>query len=389
MARATDRVADLSSGVGPVHRDVGRRDALDTVRKGAEHEGDDHSLPPASEGAVVDADDPGVRFGERAPQRYTGSPAPSHAVSGPWTTIRCPRCGRFLVAPSPPTSEPAWFACPHCAQPVPVLAPRDPPPLFSWEVYPHLYPPAHPPKVPGPAVGRLLTALLVTATVVLAGLAGGLGWAGAATLAPGGFTVRGFVVQSGGSGPSVPLVGASVNMTGESRASSTTTGGDGSFSFSSVPAGGISLKVTEPGFEPVLLHLFASALYSTAGVGAPVYVGLTPGPPTANTTDVALSSFGNLDGYLTNLWSSSILLGMGAVVAAVGALAAFRERRLSYAVAGAGAAIAGPVAPGLLGVMGVFPVVGWFAALAIALGAVALGLGTVRLAALGRPPDDD
>jgi hypothetical protein len=303
-------------------------------------------------------------------------------------TIRCPRCGRFLVAPAPLSPEPAWFACPHCAQPVPVVPPRDPPPLFSWEVYPHLYPPAHPPKVPGPAVARLLTALLVTATVVLAGLSGGLGWAGAASLAPGGFTVRGVVVETLGSGSAVPLLGALVNLSGESTTSTTATALDGSFSFASVPAGGITLNISKPGYGSLLLQLFASAVYSTAGIGTPVYVSLTPGP-SGNATDVALSSFGNLDGFLTNLWSSSILLGLGAVVAAAGAFAAYRERRLSYAVAGAGAAIAGPIAPGLLGVMGAFPVVGWFAALAIALGAVALGLGTVRLASVARPPDDD
>jgi carboxypeptidase family protein len=292
------------------------------------------------------------------------------------------------VAPAPLTPEPAWFACPHCAQAVPVVAPRDPPPLFSWEVYPHLYPPASPPKVPGPGIARLLTALLLTATVVLAGLAGGLGWAGVASLGPGGFAVRGIVYESAGPGNPVTFAGVIVNMTSESGTSSTTTADDGSFEFLHVPAGGVTLNLSTPGFSPVVLQLFASALYSTAGIGSPVAVTLSPGDVT-NVTDVSLTAFGNLDGYLTSLWSAAVLLGMGAIVAAVGATAAYRERRLAYAVAGAGAAIAGPVAPGLLGVMGAFPVVGWFAALAIAVGAVALGLGTVQLASVGRPPDDD
>ncbi|MCI4325158.1 MAG: carboxypeptidase regulatory-like domain-containing protein [Thermoplasmata archaeon] len=307
-------------------------------------------------------------------------------MSGVLVTIRCPRCARFLVAPAPASAEPAWFSCPHCAQPVPVVAPRDPPPLFSWEVYPHLYPPAGPPKVPGPGVARLLTALLLTATVVLAGLAGGLGWAGADSLSPGGFEVRGVVEHD--LGAATPLAGVTVNLTSETGAATTTTASDGTFSFPHVPAGGVTLNFTDPGFAPVVIQLFASQLYSTAGIGSPVNVEMSPGEP-GNVTDVALTPFGDLAGYLTSLWSASALLALGAVVAAVGTIAAYRERRLPFAVAGAGAAVAAPIAPGLLSVMGAFPVVTWFAALAVAVGAVALGLGTVRLATRGRPPDDD
>jgi hypothetical protein len=309
-------------------------------------------------------------------------------VSGVLVTIRCPRCARYLVAPAPTSPEPAWFSCPHCAQPVPVVAPRDPPPLFSWEVYPHLYPPASPPKVPGPGISRLLTALLLTATVLLAGLAGGLGWVGADSLAPGGFEVRGVVEHGYGGGAATPLAGVIVNMTSESTVGTTTTAGDGSFSFLRVPAGGITLNFTDPGFAPVVLQLFASQLYSTAGVGSPVELVMSPGEP-GNVSDIALTPFGDLNGYLTSLWSASVLLALGAIVAAVGTIAAYRERRLPFAVAGAGAAVAAPIAPGLLSVMGAFPVVTWFAALVVAVGAVALGIGTVRLATAGRPPDDD
>ncbi|MCI4328482.1 MAG: carboxypeptidase regulatory-like domain-containing protein [Thermoplasmata archaeon] len=309
-------------------------------------------------------------------------------MSGVLVTIRCPRCARFLVAPAPASSEPTWFSCPHCAQPVPVVAPRDPPPLFSWEVYPHLYPPANPPKVPGPGVTRLLTALLLTATLVLAGLAGGLAWEGAASLSPGGFAVRGVVMESLAGGASAPLAGVVVNLSSESTAATTTTGGDGSFEFLHVPAGGVTLNFTRPGFAPLVLQLFASQRYSTAGIGSPVHVTLSPGDP-GNVRVLTLSPFGNLNGFLTSLWSASILLGIGALVAGIGTLAAFRERKIPYAVAGAGAAIAAPVAPGLLSILGAFPVVTWFAALAITVGAVALGLGTVRLAGQGRPPDDD
>jgi hypothetical protein len=301
-------------------------------------------------------------------------------------TIRCVRCGRLLVAPAPPGADPAWFACPHCAQPLPVVAPRDPPPLFSWEVYPHLYPPAQPPKVPGPAVGRLLVALLVTAALVLVGLAGGLSWAGVSSLSPGQFTVEGVVVLSAG-GTTEPGVGAVVNLTSETgETRSVATGPDGSFVFSGIPPGGVVLNISAVGYGPLLLQLFASSVYSTAGVGRSVDVTLSPGS-SGNVTYESDSPFGDLDGFLTSIGSSAVLLGFGAVVAAVGAVAAYRGRRLPYAVAGAGAAIAGSLAPGLLGLETAFPIVTWFAGLAITTGAVALGIATVRLATLGTPPD--
>jgi len=309
-------------------------------------------------------------------------------MGGPLVTIRCVRCGRLLVAPIPPGAEPAWFACPHCAQPLPVVAPRDPPPLFSWEVYPHLYPPARPPKVPGPAVGRLLVALLVTAALVLVGLAGGLGWAGASSLGPGAFTVEGVVLLSTSGGTSVAAANTTINLTSETGEVRTiVAASDGSFAFPGVPSGGVVLNFTHPAYGPTVVQLFASAVYSSAGVGHILVVTLSPGS-VGNVSYQSYTPFGDLDGFLTSLGSAAVLLAFGAVVATVGAVAAHRGRRLPYAVAGAGAAIAGSLAPGLLGVETAFPVVTWFAGLAITTGAVALGLATVRLASLGTPPDD-
>jgi hypothetical protein len=309
-------------------------------------------------------------------------------MGGPLVTIRCVRCGRLLVAPVPPGADPLWFTCPHCAQPLPVVAPRDPPPLFSWEVYPHLYPPARPPKVPGPGVGRLLVALLVTAALVLVGLAGGLGWAGASSLQPGAFTVEGLVMLSTGGDTSVPANNSLVNLSSESgEVQTVATVSDGQFTFHGVPSGGLTLNVTHAAYGPTLVQLFASSVYSSAGVGRLLVVTLLPGSA-GNVSYESYTPFGDLDGFLTSLGSSAVLLAFGAVVAAVGAIAAHRGRRLPFAVAGGGAAIAGSLAPGLLGVETAFPLVTWFAGLAITTGAVALGLATVRLASLGTPPDD-
>ena len=325
-------------------------------------------------------------FRESSPQGYTGNFAPDAAVSGPLVTIRCVRCARLLVAPTPPGRDPAWFSCPHCGQPLPVVAPRDPPPLFSWEVYPHLYPPASPPKVPGPGVARLLVALLVLATVVLAGLSGSLGWAGAASLRPGGFSVHGVVDEVPGR-VVVPAVGAVVRLTSETGlTASTATGPDGSFTLSGIPAGGIAINITQPGYAPLVVEMFASSVYASPGVAGSVEVVLVPGS-VGNTTYESMTPFGDLDGFLTSVWSSSVLLAFGAAVAAAGAVAAHRQRRFSYAIAGAGAAIAGPVAPGLLGVTTVFPIVSWFAALVVAAGAVAFAIATVRIASTGETLD--
>jgi hypothetical protein len=223
---------------------------------------------------------------------------------------------------------------------------------------------------------------------VLVGLAGALSWAGVSSLGPGGFTVEGVVTISNGGGVSVPSVNTLVNLTSETgEVRTVATGSDGSFSFADIPAGGIVLNVTASGYGPVLVQLFASSVYSSIGVGQAVDIALSPGS-VSNVTYLSYTPFGDLDGFLTSLGSSAVLLGFAAAVAAAGAVAAYRGRRLPYAVAGAGAAIGGALAPGLLGVETAFPVVTWFVGLAISTGAVALGLATVRLASLGTPPDD-
>jgi hypothetical protein len=261
---------------------------------------------------------------------------------------------------------------------VPVVPPRDPAPLFSWEVYPHLYPPARPPRVPGPGIARLLVALLLMGTVVLAGLAAGIGWAGAQSLHPGGFTVRGAVYDPGSAGPQ-PAIGAIVKLTSETgRLATASTGPNGTFSFAAVPPGGIALNISQLGYGSLVVELFASSVYSSLGISGVLSVTLPTGNASVTTYE-SETPFGDLNSFLTDLWSSSVLLGMGAIVAGVGAYAAFRQRRFPYAVAGAGAAIAGPIAPELLGVTIVFPVVTWFAALAVAAGAAAFAIAVMEV----------
>lgn len=265
---------------------------------------------------------------------------------------------------------------------MPVVAPRDPAPLFSWEVYPHLYPPARPPRVPGPGVARLLVALLVMGTVVLGGLAAGLGWVGVESLHPGGFTVRGVVEDPSNAGPRA-AAGAVVNLTSETGLTAkVVTGANGTFAFSAIPPGGIAINVSQPGYASLIIDLFASTVYSSLGVSGVLHVTMPTGT-SSNTTYESETPFGDLNGFLTDIWSSSVLLSFGAVVAAVGAVAAYRERRFPYAVAGAGAAIAGPLAPELLGVTIVFPVVNWFAVLAVAAGAAAFAIAAMQVFNLG------
>ncbi|MGC2788982.1 MAG: hypothetical protein WA547_02845, partial [Thermoplasmata archaeon] len=79
--------------------------------------------------------------------------------------LRCPACGgdlRVVLASEPATQ---WFPCPHCRTPVPAVVPRDPPPLYSWEVLPGLYPALPRPRVPRWRARRAAAAALLVVAV--------------------------------------------------------------------------------------------------------------------------------------------------------------------------------------------------------------------------------
>jgi ribosomal protein S27E len=316
-------------------------------------------------------------------------------VAVPPVTLRCPQCGQYLVAPTPVFAAAAWVACPHCGSPVPVVAPRDPPPLFSWEVFPHLYRASGSPRPPGRALPRLALALLVSGAILLAALGAGAAVAGWTTLAPGTYTVQGVVVQNtsfpGLGAP--PIAGAYVNLTGEGPQSlRTVTNVLGQFRFVGVHPGGVTLLVSAAGYYKAKVALFASPTYSTVGAnGQNVVVGLLASNGTTNATTTTGPSpvFPDLETFVASDFSAAILLGLGAVVAAAGAWATRRDRHLAIGTAAGSAAVVAPIALFALSLTVVFPAAAWFGGLAIGVGAAAASLEATRMAARGQVPEPE
>src|SRR5579863_7481481 len=92
--------------------------------------------------------------------------------------LRCPSCGTRLTAYTPYPWITSYTRCPHCGSVLPFVAPREPAPLYSWDVYPGLYPPTPIPRPPGRGRRPALLALLLASTLLLAGLGGVFAWVG-------------------------------------------------------------------------------------------------------------------------------------------------------------------------------------------------------------------
>lgn len=298
--------------------------------------------------------------------------------------VRCPACGQELRAalfPYPPTQ---WFPCPHCRSPVPVVVPRDPPPLYSWEVLPNLYPPLPRPRIPRWQAGRVAGGALI-GVVVLAGVFGGLlAYYGVAASTPGSYLVSGTVELPVGA---VPAAGATVNLTEEGGAMlSEHTAPDGSFSFSGVPTGGIAINVSLAGYAPVTVDTFASSVYNAGTTGILVTLGFGGA---ANRTTVSLTPFSDLEDLLASIGGGIVLLGLVAVVAAVAAVLTFRRDRPALGVIGGGAGLLAPLALYLLALASPFPTLIGASALLAVFGGFALALRAAELAQTGPAAGSD
>ena len=305
-----------------------------------------------------------------------------------WVTLRCPRCGAYLAAPSPGAAT-SWATCPHCYNALPVVGPRDPPPLFTWEVYPSLYPALPPPRAPGRHLPTVVLASLCAAAILLAGLAGILFLTGTSALAPGSFELSGVVegLNATPFGSTAPLPGALVRLTSEGGYNETVlSGSDGSFRFTGIPSGGATLNVTHAGFSPVEVTLLYSKPFVAAGDSGGLTVEMTPANGNSPTS-VVETPFPDLESLLTSLWSGTVLLGAAALLTIAGALAARRPERAPVAIAGGAAAIVAPVSLFLLGDTAVVPLAAYFSVALSALGAVAASLGAVPLLWDGPPPE--
>lgn len=305
-------------------------------------------------------------------------------MAAPGVAVRCPACGtelRAYPAPYPPTQ---WFPCPHCRVAVPVVVPRDPPPLYTWEVLPSLYPPLDRPRAPRwrlrPAVAIALAAVAVAAAV----LGGLLLYYGAAASGPGTFSVSGTVLKDVG-GEGFPADGARVLLTDDrGTIGPVSTGPDGRFEFTGVPSGGVSINVTLPssGYAPATLDTFVSPVYDAGSSGLTVV--LLPTSETNGTTQ-SLAPFPTMESFLASVDGAAGLLGICALVAAAAAVAAWRPTHRTAGVLGGGAGIAVPTVVFLLGLVPAFPIVVAGAAVTAAFGAFALVLGAADLYRTGPP----
>lgn len=378
--RADDR-HDASRGVAAVHAHSVGSNRLDLFGH-RNHDGrDGRDTVPPDKSAVVHPDHARVDLGERAPQGYDPGRGRSSAMSSTTLTVRCPTCGeelRAVLLPSPPTQ---WFPCPHCRSPVPVVVPRDPPPLYTWEVLPNLYPPLPRPHIPRWQPRRVAAATLI-GVMVLAGTFGALlSYYGVAATAPGSYPVSGTVERALPGGGTALAEGATVTLTEEGGGTrSETTGFNGSFWFEGVPTGGIAVSVSLSGYAPLTVNTFASSVYDAGTTG--ILVILESGSA-ANSTTVSLSPFTDLESLLASIGSGVVLLGLVALVAGGAAVVTFRRDRPTVGVIGGGAGVLAPLALSLLALSIAFPVLilaSWTLAL---VGGFVLALRAAELAGTG------
>ncbi len=288
-----------------------------------------------------------------------------------------------------------WWACPACRRPISLLGDRASPPIFTWEVYPHLYPGL--PPAPGPTRGRerIVFTVLLALAVALSALTAVATAEGAVALGPGPFTVQGVVTEArtgGGTGSALPISGASVTVAPETGPTlSARTSASGAFAIGGLPPGRSIVNVSDAGFAPQTFVVFFSSAYSTSGgPGAPLSIALAPesGASSGPVTYV-LTPFADLESFVAAEWSAAILLGIGALVALGGALAAYRRERPGLALAGSAAAAVAPASVFLLPVSVAYPAVGVAAVATISGGTILAGIAAIRLARIGRPLDPE
>ncbi len=296
--------------------------------------------------------------------------------------MRCPACGadlRAVLAPRPPTQ---WFPCPNCHTPVPFLAPRELPPLYSWEISPGLYPPLPVPRRPRWPWRSVACLALLVATVLAGAGTAVLAYDGYDAAQPALYSVSGIVYQQHPGGTETPLAGATVVLwTDDNRSRLTNhTNSLGEFAFHhDVPNGGIELNITDLCCAPTVVYLFASRAYSSATTG----LGVTLASRPANSSASALTPFPDLETFLAYVGGAAALFGTATVVAVVAAMAVRREGGAVLGVLGGGAAVALPVVVLLFSLGDALPVVTAFAGAVGGAGAFVVVLCAADLASRG------
>ncbi|HYA71326.1 MAG TPA: carboxypeptidase-like regulatory domain-containing protein [Thermoplasmata archaeon] len=198
-------------------------------------------------------------------------------------------------------------------------------------------------------MAQVALAVLAALAIVLAVV---LGILGTEALGPASYQVSGTVMEQGLL-RSVPAAGATVVLTVNGGTPVRTfTGPDGSFSFSRVGAGGISMNVSLPGYAPVTIDTFASPVYGTAVTGLSIL--LVPGNA-SNATTESLTPFPDLETFVASVGSGAVLLGIVAILGGWAAVVTGRSNRPAVGVVGGAAGVFAPVALFFLSLSGVFP----------------------------------
>jgi hypothetical protein len=302
-------------------------------------------------------------------------------------TARCPACGGLLAATGAPYTT-GYVRCPHCGGTVPIVAPRDPPPLFAWEIAPHLYPPIPTLSEGGRrSVRPFVLAALAVAAAITAILAGIVAEDAGRTLAPGHLDLSGKVVPRP---PTIPGLHPPVRLTvtGENGYNMTqTAASDGSFLFTGVPVGAVSILANVTGYPNTTFDMFFSPVYSEPLHSTGLVLDLSAGSSTSATT-VVYASFGSVEELAATLLTASVVLAVGLAMAAAGTWAIVLQRRPGLAVAGAAAMIAAPVCLPLLTLDTVLPDVLLIGSAASAFGAAAFVLLVIPIALTASAPDE-
>jgi hypothetical protein len=259
--------------------------------------------------------------------------------------LRCPRCGARLTAYTPYPLITSYTHCPHCGSVLPFVAPREPAPLYSWEVYQGLYPPTPIPRPPNPRRRPAILALLLAATVLLAALGGIFAWVGSDALRPGTLTVGGTLSPSTASG-------AWIEIQGESGFRVNVTVLAGAFSISGVPYGGVDITAGAAGYNRLEIDLFYSPVYSSFA-GSPQALQINLSPANGSSLEVIdTTAFSDLEAFVATVWSGTGLLWILALLTGLGWAAARRDR-LPLVVIGGVSAMAAPFVLPLLGIDGI------------------------------------
>jgi hypothetical protein len=221
---------------------------------------------------------------------------------------------------------------------------------------------------------------LLAISIASAALAGVLVYDAWQAVQPATFGVSGSV-ESNTNGFLQPLAGATVVLTNDANHSSTVvTGPTGTFSFSAVPTGGVTLNVSAAGYASQSVSTFVSNVY--AGPSSGIVVTLAPGTPT-NVTSVALADFPDLEQFVASLGAGAILLGIVTVVAGAAAVITARAERPAIGVIGGAAGMLSPLAVVFLSLSSVSLAVSGGTAAVAAVGAFVVAWRAVQMAQTG------